>query len=215
MSRRRVTSGTPRALDPTRARRGSQQAAAGRVAGQGQTVDASGRTQADIGDEFFFDERGRQRLRVDDETVEIAPGSPRRVRAKIADDSIVRSPHGMMARPTADQVKGPKGSNDATVTASLNRIQAAYKAADAAILASFLPFVAGSATLAGGTIQVVVPTFDLHVGTYAVFVGRTTQGASPGHLNSDPVTWAGDKIQIDSTDGSDDADIWWMVVKLT
>lgn len=104
MSRKRLTSGTPRALDGTRARRGSQQAASGAVAGRGATVDASGRLGLDLGPGFYFDERGRLNLLVDGVTLQVTPGSPSRLTLVLGDNSIQSTKKGIVARPMTSEV---------------------------------------------------------------------------------------------------------------
>lgn len=213
MSRRRNTGGTPRALDDVRVRRGAAQSADGQAVGKGLGVDRAGRIEQTPGEEFYFDGQGRQKLRADGVTLEVSGGSPAALRVKLGDDSIKKTSKGVVARPSTDNIKAT-GMPDKNLTATLNRFEQAFQAADAAILASILPFKCGTETLSLGSTQ-FVPGYDLSSGTYAVFVGRQVAGTSPGHLYSDSGTWTSTKVQVDSTDPSDDAGIWWMVVKLT
>lgn len=78
MTRRRNTASTPRALDPTRARRASQAAAVGQVAGEGMGVDPSGRLQSLLGDGFYKDGDGVWQVRVG-RGIALSPGSPKRL----------------------------------------------------------------------------------------------------------------------------------------
>lgn len=82
-TRRRSTAGTPRALDPVRARRASQQASQGRVAGPGQAVDESGQIIPDLGDVQYVDRDGKQQIRVDGTSLQIGTGSPKRLEARV------------------------------------------------------------------------------------------------------------------------------------
>lgn len=78
MTRRRNTASTPRALDPTRARRASQAAAVGQVAGKGQAIDPSGRIVPVDGDGFTRDADGALHLNLGF-LLHMPTGSPRRV----------------------------------------------------------------------------------------------------------------------------------------
>lgn len=84
MSRRRQAFGGVRPLDPVRARRAGQAAAQGRVAGAGNTVDSSGRIQSNPGDALYTDRDGKLQIRYDADTLEIVPGSPLRLRGRVA-----------------------------------------------------------------------------------------------------------------------------------
>lgn len=76
--KRRNTMGTARALDPTRARRASQAAAVGQVAGAGMGVDPSGRLESKLGEGFFQDGSGVWQTRLGF-LLKLDPGSPKRV----------------------------------------------------------------------------------------------------------------------------------------
>lgn len=78
MTRRRNTMSAPRALDPTRARRASQAAAVGQVAGRGQAIDPSGRIIPVDGDGFSRDQDGALHLNLG-YLLHMPTGSPRRV----------------------------------------------------------------------------------------------------------------------------------------
>lgn len=87
MTRRRNTASTPRALDPTRARRASQAAAVGQVAGRGQAIDPSGRIVPVDGDGFTRDADGALHLNLGF-LLHLPTGSPRRV--AVDRDGLVR-----------------------------------------------------------------------------------------------------------------------------
>lgn len=121
MSKRQNTGGTPRNLDPTRARRGAAQAADGLVAGRGVTIDNSGRVQVDLGAALFFNDRGQVEIRVDGVTLGILPGSAESLRILIGDASIQKAKGGgIVARPTIQQVQDGTG----TLADTIARIQA-------------------------------------------------------------------------------------------
>lgn len=83
MSTRRRTNGMiPRALDPVRARRASQQAAAGQTVGPGQLVDPSGRIVPHLGDVMFLDRTGAQQIRIDEASLQVVTSSPKRIAAR-------------------------------------------------------------------------------------------------------------------------------------
>jgi hypothetical protein len=78
VTKRRNTMSAPRALDPTRARRASQAAAVGQVAGRGQAIDPSGRIIPVDGAETTRDADGVPHINLGF-LLHNPTGSPRRV----------------------------------------------------------------------------------------------------------------------------------------
>lgn len=159
--KRKNALGTPRALDATRTRRGSQQTAGGRAVGAGQDIDASGRISGADGPEFYYDDQKRRRIRVDGLTLEVSAHSPTAIRArlgrgmetgrdgidtKIDGTSIRRAPDGShQARPSASEVLADSattslGSNVSEMILRLqtNKANAADVAASVAALQALI-----------------------------------------------------------------------------
>lgn len=187
MTRRRNTASTSRALDPTRARRASQAAAVGQVAGEGMGVDPSGRLESRLGQGFFKDGDGVWQIRVR-APLHLAPGSPRALTIDLS--SAVSREILAAAEPTSDDVKGL--DDDDTITATLNRFEAAFLAGDVTlqaaldVLAAAVALKAAAAdvtTLQGqvATLQAQVPLgvglVTLVGGTKAVTLASVGAGA--------------------------------------
>lgn len=81
-TRRRATGWIPRALDAVRARRASQQATIGETAGPGQIIDRSGRIVPNLGDVQYIDRNGKQQIRIDEASLHVVAGSPKRIAAR-------------------------------------------------------------------------------------------------------------------------------------
>lgn len=107
MTRRRNTAGTPRALDPVRARRASQAAAVGQVAGSGMGVDPSGRLESKLGQGFYKDGEGTWQIRVR-APLSLSPGSPRSLTIDLESQVVVEKVQAIVA--TAPPPVGPVGT---------------------------------------------------------------------------------------------------------
>jgi len=124
---RRNATGTPRALDGVRSRRGTDQESQGITAGPGITLDATGRYTFRLPDGFYFDDRGTPQMRLG-AGIALIGSSPKRfvvdATPAVSREIIVQ------AGVTTDDVKD--GSGD-TVTALLQRESVARVAADQAL----------------------------------------------------------------------------------
>lgn len=119
MARQRNTFQTPRVSDPVTARRASQAASTGGVAGAGSGVDGSGRITTLLGDGFYLDNRKVWQMRVRAPLV-LLPGSPKAftillpTAQEIVDDAEI----------VASAVVDDSDTDGTTVSAALARLQA-------------------------------------------------------------------------------------------
>lgn len=184
--RRRNTFQTPRVTDAVTARRASQQASVGGVAGKGSKVDRTGRIGPDLGPEFFQDERGTWRPRSGTSIV-WTPGSP--PKPEVVTEALLSSDGSMgvdargkfKAQPTAAQVRADElqtGIAGATVEAQLARVQinkASVAALDAVI--AQLPIARGNVALVAGVATVPLDTIPAGA---LVMRQRNTLGGTVG-----------------------------------
>lgn len=200
-TRRRSTAGTPRALDPVRARRASQQTAQGRLAGPGQTVDTTGRIVPDLGDVSYVDRNGKQQIRIDEASLQIVTGSPKRIAARTKPADVEQ---------VAVEATEARSELDARLTGILTNHEGRIGSLESAP-APVSP-ERGIATLSSGraTVSSALILSDETLCT-VILTRKNGPGSSPGHLYYDSVS-DNSGFTIESTDGSDDGDVHWTVI---
>jgi hypothetical protein len=121
------------------------------------------------------------------------------------------------AAPTSSDVAGVDG--DATLTATLNRFEKAFKAGDATLQAQIDAYpklvAAGIATLTVADATQVSPGFDMRTGSFAITITRATLGSGTGAAApyADPTEFDSTSFYVRSADPLDDADFYWSVVR--
>lgn len=223
-TRRRATGGIPRALDPVRARRASQQASAGQTAGPGQLVDTSGRIVPHLGDVQYVDRDGAQQIRLGDGLV-VTTGSPKRIDSKVQPREVAK------AQATADVAVEASADLDGRFTAAiivLNGQVAALQSADTThdgqladhesrivALEAVAPTAPARGTLTlTGTSPVTVSegTYLADLALCTVVLVRVGASTSAGHLYLDMGSSADGKFYVYSDDPSDDGLVQWTVI---
>lgn len=173
-----------------------------------------------------------------DDGLEISSASPFAIRAKLdgrttflrdrkiavrsGDDSLQETKAGLVARPKLDQVRSP--ATDENLEELLNRLEAAFNAADAALdvrvtalessVAAILPTPeTDRASFDGLGSRIDVTSALITAGyTYEVLLSRNTLGSSPGRIYSDRAEDSATGFSVHSDDAGDDGEFTWTVI---